>query len=244
MLVKIETMAFGNKYYFLTEQKLLILRHRSVYYSEEQHLFERRLSDLYSKLEYFFLFFFLFFQFYASLEVICVCGGVSLTKTISWRSSRQSHIVDGAAGELEWQPTYYWNSWEYRGFDICLDSHDRHFNGIDMSRQEEGLSGARLTISQPPASTSSASNGKNTRNSSFLRRGNSRRHRKLVDILSTEPSIAVRLSCHGARTSSQARPPRTGASLNMMDLLHTILLEVRANTTAIGLFSLRVESLE
>lgn len=58
--------------------------------------------------------------------------------------------------------------------------HDRHFNGIDTSQQEDRHSGARLTVSQSPVSTSSASNGSNTRNSSFVRRGDSRRNRSPV----------------------------------------------------------------
>ncbi|OIW09269.1 hypothetical protein TanjilG_01240 [Lupinus angustifolius] len=59
-------------------------------------------------------------------------------------------------------------------------SHDRHINGIDISRQEDIHSGARLTVSQPSVLTSSASNGSNTRNSLSVRRGETRRHRSPV----------------------------------------------------------------
>ncbi|XP_019438793.1 PREDICTED: E3 ubiquitin-protein ligase At1g63170-like isoform X2 [Lupinus angustifolius] len=53
-------------------------------------------------------------------------------------------------------------------------SNDRHVNGIEIPQQEDRHNGARLTVSQLPVLTSSASTRSNTRNSSS-RRGNTRR---------------------------------------------------------------------
>ncbi|KAK7260842.1 hypothetical protein RIF29_27140 [Crotalaria pallida] len=58
-------------------------------------------------------------------------------------------------------------------------SHDRHVD-VDISPQEDRLSGSRLTVSQPSVLTSNVSNGPNTRNSSLVRRGDTRRHRSPV----------------------------------------------------------------
>ncbi|KAJ7966111.1 E3 ubiquitin-protein ligase [Quillaja saponaria] len=57
-------------------------------------------------------------------------------------------------------------------------SHDRHFNSINTSRQEDRpSSSARTPVSQPSTSSSIESNGSNSRNSSFIRRGEARRRR-------------------------------------------------------------------
>ncbi|KAJ1438221.1 Zinc finger, RING-type [Sesbania bispinosa] len=57
---------------------------------------------------------------------------------------------------------------------------DRHINGIDASQHEERINIVRLSVSQPSVSTSGVSNGLNSRNSSFIRRGDSRRNRSPV----------------------------------------------------------------
>ena len=59
-------------------------------------------------------------------------------------------------------------------------TNDRHFNGVDTSQHEERISSARVPVSQPSASTSNVSNGSNSRNSSFIRRGDTRRNRSPV----------------------------------------------------------------
>ncbi|KAH1119308.1 hypothetical protein AAZX31_17G191600 [Glycine max] len=59
--------------------------------------------------------------------------------------------------------------------------HDRHFNGTDVTQHEERISGARMPpLSQPSVSATSVSNGSNSRNSSFIRRGDTRRNRSPV----------------------------------------------------------------
>ncbi|XP_054789007.1 E3 ubiquitin-protein ligase At1g63170-like isoform X2 [Prosopis cineraria] len=53
--------------------------------------------------------------------------------------------------------------------------HDRNLNGVGTSRREDRVSSVRIPASLP--SVSVASNGTNSRNSSVLRRGDTRRHR-------------------------------------------------------------------
>ncbi|XP_068471659.1 E3 ubiquitin-protein ligase At1g12760 isoform X2 [Phaseolus vulgaris] len=58
--------------------------------------------------------------------------------------------------------------------------HDRSFNGTDVALHEERITGARTPLSQPSVSVTSLSNGSNSRNSSFMRRGDTRRSRSPV----------------------------------------------------------------
>lgn len=62
---------------------------------------------------------------------------------------------------------------------ISVSPRDRHYNGVDASPHEERTSSARLPVTQHSVSTSGASNGSNSRNSSFIRR-DSRRNRSPV----------------------------------------------------------------
>lgn len=56
-------------------------------------------------------------------------------------------------------------------------SRDRNFNGVDESHREERISGARLAVGQPSVSSSGISN---SRSSSLVRRGDTRRSRSPV----------------------------------------------------------------
>jgi len=58
--------------------------------------------------------------------------------------------------------------------------HDRNFNGADVMLHGERITGARTPLSQPSGSVTSLSNGSNSRNSSFMRRGETRRSRSPV----------------------------------------------------------------
>ncbi|KAK7384773.1 hypothetical protein VNO78_30474 [Psophocarpus tetragonolobus] len=56
--------------------------------------------------------------------------------------------------------------------------HDRHLNGADVMQDEE--SGARIPLSRPSVLATVVSNESNSRNASFIRRGDTRRNRSPV----------------------------------------------------------------
>jgi len=58
--------------------------------------------------------------------------------------------------------------------------HNSNFNGTDVTVHEERVTGARTPLSHPSVSVASLSNGSNSRNSSFMRRGDTRRNRSPV----------------------------------------------------------------
>lgn len=58
--------------------------------------------------------------------------------------------------------------------------HDSNYNGTHVTLHEERVTGARTPLSQPSVSVTSLSNGSNSRNSSFMRRGDTRRNRSPV----------------------------------------------------------------
>ncbi|XP_020960804.1 E3 ubiquitin-protein ligase At1g12760 isoform X2 [Arachis ipaensis] len=59
-------------------------------------------------------------------------------------------------------------------------AHDRHSNGVDTSQHVERAGSVRVPVSQPSVLSNNGSNGSNSRNSSFIRRGDSRRSRSPV----------------------------------------------------------------
>ncbi|XP_057718528.1 E3 ubiquitin-protein ligase At1g63170 [Arachis stenosperma] len=59
-------------------------------------------------------------------------------------------------------------------------AHDRHSNGVDTSQHVERAGSVRVPVLQPSVLSNNGSNGSNSRNSSFIRRGDSRRSRSPV----------------------------------------------------------------